>query len=233
MKLVVEFHGICTFVSSLSVPDLSPVPWRAILINAEKVGQRVRGIPVGVHHASVTIESSGESIPLKGYRMYLTSSAEVSPLVPQPNFYQLPNMTNLMREVEPISPPGGIVLNPTPETVAAYFDLTIGTVTAGLTELLAATTVLTVETEGSLTLHLETFDGQPHRKIEFSGDDHLLVGNTDKQKSVTDATGADFLLHYLAASVLPFVPQIPQRINLPFIKAYQTVGAGCSNSQYP
>jgi hypothetical protein len=231
MKLVVEFHGICTFVSNLFLPGLGPVPWRAVLVNAENETD-VRGIPIGAHLAKVTIESTGEHISLQGYQMYLTSSGEVSPLVPQPNFFLLPNLTNLMREVEPLGPPGEIVVNPTPETVAAYFDLTIGTVTAGLSERFSATTVLTVETPGTLTLHLETFDGQPHRTIEFSRDDTLLVGNTDEHDP-TGPSGADFLLHYLTASVLPLVPQVPQQIKLPFIKAYETVGAGCSNSQYP
>lgn len=231
MKLVVEFHGICTFVSGFGVSDL-PVPLRAVLLNAEHI-EEVWGIKVGLHLASVTIESSGEIILLKGYKMYLTASGEVSPLIAHPDFYQLPNLTSLMRDVEPLGPPADLVLNPTAETVAASFDLTMGIVTAGITERLAATTVLTVETPGTLTLHIENFDGQPQRTIEFSSDDTVLVKNTDEERAASVAPGADFLLHYLTARKLPLVPQLPQQIKLPFIKAYQTVGAGCSNSQYP
>lgn len=230
MSVIVEFHGICTFVSQKTVPAL-PTQWRAVLVNASQ-GAVVDGIAIGRHLATASIDEN-EPILLKGYRLYLGS-----PLPPDlkwtDDFENLPSLTNLMRAVEPVGPPADdVVLNGDPERTAAFFDFTTGTLTAGLSGLMAATTVLTVDHAAGLTLVIETFSGDPVEAIPLHDGSRVLVGNIDVVKKNTGTIDADFLLHYRTAAALPRVPQVPQYINLPAIRAYDTVGAGCSNSQYP
>lgn len=233
MTVTIEFHGICTFVSQDTVPRL-PAPWRAVLPNAAH-GADIRGIPIQAHGGSIEFMIPGENLAplaLEGYRMYLTSPVvPAEKLVMKPDFFRLPDLTTLMRTIEPLGPPSPqMVLEGDPEIAAAYFDFTMGTVTAGLSALLAATTVLALENE--VSLHIETFAGVAVREpIPLPSGSIVTIYNADADK--TGATGADFLLHYLTAGQLPFVPQVPQSINLPFHDVSCTVGAGCSNSTYP
>lgn len=230
MSVIVEFHGICTFVSQQTVPAL-PTQWRAVLVQAAK-GAVVDGIPIGPHVATASIDDL-EPIHLKGYRLHLGS-----PLPPDlkwtSDFNNLPNLTKLMSGVEPVGPPADdVVLNGDPERTAAFFDFTTGTLTAGLTGLMAATTLLTVDHVAGLALVIETFSGDPVEVIPLHDGSRVLVGNIDELKKNTGTIDVDFLLHYRTAATLPRVPQVPQAIVLPRISAKETVGAGCSNSQYP
>ncbi|HYI08125.1 MAG TPA: hypothetical protein VEK57_03555 [Thermoanaerobaculia bacterium] len=235
MSVQISFTGICTFVSQTTVPEL-PGPWRAVVVNSFSTGGSVRGIPVNEHRALMVIERPGEptqELLLSGTRMFLTSRGAPPPFNPLPTFGLLPNLTLLMKDLEPLGPPSGaVVLESDPALASAYFDVTMGTLSAALTQEFAATTMLNVDTTDTLTLVMEPFGTDPPSSIPLPPGTTIIIANEDTGPR-SEAIAVDFLIHYLTAATLPLVPQVPQEIHLPFIDVTCTAGAGCSNSTYP
>lgn len=241
-RVIVEFHGICTHVSRQRFPEL-PVPHRVLLVNASGPTY-LNTVHIPRHVASVTWPD-GTTYAVAGVSLMLAVEAHLTE--PRPltlHLEDLPNLTELMEEIAPLSPPARhMVFNPSAEDVACYFDISFGTLSAAINDHDAAYTTLTVESEHPLVLNAAPFGGttlpspQLAQPLRLTGESLMVVANVDA--TAVRKTMADFLLHYRFAERMPAVPQIPQLPTLrrlprrPPRAKFTTIGAGCSNSNYP
>lgn len=238
-RVTVEFFGICTFVSPERLPRLR-VPQRVVLVNGTDTEVRHLRIP---SHKAVLLRPDGESILLQGVHLKLVVESPVPPPF-SAHLETLPQLTALMKEIEPLSPPSHkVVLEPTASEVSCLFDITFGTLTVRSTNHQAAYTRLTAESEGTFVLEAEPLPGgrlpdHLERRTPLAGHTVLSVANVDVDPS--KKTMLDFLLHYKTAAQMPEVPQIPQMATPqtmatqpPAQHPFHTIGSGCSNSNYP
>jgi hypothetical protein len=234
--VTVHFVGICTHISQSTVPEL-PAQQRVVLVNARGV-EAVRETVILPHDATLTIGT--EVIPLRGctVRLVAANSPSDGPVLDD-TFKDLPNLTHLMEGMGDLgSPSVDVVLNRSPEHSACYFDIGFGTLSACREPKGAAAATLDVDSPEPVSLEITPWDGSMAVQ-SYSLDDGsvVLVANTDLQAANDDERRCvDFLLHYTTATKMPHAPQVPQAIALPpcpFTHAHLTVGAGCSNSNYP
>jgi hypothetical protein len=233
--VTVHFIGICTHVSQSTLPDL-PAKQRVVLVNARD-GKDVRGMQIGRH--SPVLDVAGNTIALSGCTMRLvTAHSEWRALDITETFRALPNLTNLMDGLTTLGPPSReVVLDANDAHAVCYFDIDFGSLSACTDERGAAVATLHVESEESISLEVTGWDGTALGTYPLGSDETLMVANTDEPSVPSHAhPSGDFLLHYKTAASMPHTPQIPQRIALlpcSFRHRFPTVGAGCSNSNYP
>jgi hypothetical protein len=253
VTVTVHFIGICTNISKSRLPEL-PAAHRIVLVNASK-GSRdtvYAQHPIGPHTASIAFDGR-TPMPLKGCTLTLTHGAAGMRGAPQlaPDFHRLPNLTALFDGAErgrQLSVPSReVVIEGKPDRAACYFDVQIGTLTAQTNELGSISTTLTA-TGPHFLLEARPFEGGSlpeglHETTVLTEDTTIVIGNTD----TADKSPVDFILHYLTAQDPPVHPPIPDMSGLAFVVSDKpervdfpdrfpprnTVGAGCSNSNYP
>jgi hypothetical protein len=130
-----------------------------------------------------------------------------------------------------------VVLDQDPERAACYFDIDFGTLSACQDQNGAAVATLEVTSNDPIVLEVTTWD--PPSSVTFhplpSGT-VVWVVNIDDPGIASNYPFVDFFLHYMTARTMPHTPQVPHvflRPHCQFDHPYQTVGAGCSNSNYP
>lgn len=253
VTVTVNFIGICTNISRERLPEL-PVPHRIVLVNAS---QGSKGTPyerfrIGPHEAAIAF-GRAKAVPLKGCKLTLAAGASLRS-GPQlaPDFYRIPNLTTLFRNGEVFgprlsAPSREVVIDGKPARAACYFDVAVGTLTSQKTDLDAVFTSLTA-TGPEFVLEASAFEGGslPEGLSEstvLTQDTTIWIGNTD----TADKGPTDFILHYLTAQDPPADPRIPDMATpaalvserpkparIPRLHpTWNTVGAGCSNSNYP
>jgi len=233
--VTVHFIGICTHISRDTLPEL-PAKQRVVLVNARD-GKDVRGMQVGRHTPVLNI--GGSAIALSGCTMRLvTAHPELPVLDITETFRSLPNLTSLMNSLTTLGPPSHeVVLDAKDAHAACYFDIDFGSLSACTDERGAAIATLQVESEESISLEVTGWDGTAITTYPLGSVETVMVANTDEPSVQSHAHAAvDFLLHYKTAASMPDTPQVPQGIGLArcsFQHPFPTVGAGCSNSNYP
>ena len=233
-KITVTFEGICTFFTR-DYPQLEGHA-RAVLVRAS--GEtHIDGYDIPAHAASVAV-GDDRSIAVDGVRMRLTASP-ARPLQLDQFTWAAPTLSDLVAQT------GGDLAPPSEQVVfggeaALYFDFKSGSLTIAANSERAATATLVVEGD-AVTLESVSLDGRPlpdglSPMIVFEHDTTIAVCNNDVDKDLK--CDADFLLHYLTASVIPPNPpfdlttvlaRIPRGSHHPI----GAIGAGCSNSNYP
>ncbi|HYC91658.1 MAG TPA: hypothetical protein VEO54_20740 [Thermoanaerobaculia bacterium] len=238
--LTVEFHGICTHFFRAAHPDELRREHRVVLVKATP-STEVRTVHIGSHVASMQL--NGGQVPLDGVHLTLEmlDGAVPPPFVRDPSIFQLPMLTQLMDGLETLSPPSPIVFGVPAGQVACYFDFSLGTLSAFVTGTNAAFARLHAQSEHDFVLKATPLDENPlpqglQSETRLAGDTTIVVSNTDDDPA--EKVAADFLLHYKTAARMPMVPQIPQLPTLQVLPLQAptiitTIGAGCSNSNYP
>lgn len=233
--VTVWFVGICTHFW----PDFNPALdgiHRVVLVNAS-AGADIRGVSIDPHTASIWMSSNDQQIDLHGCTLTLTTTNPHPPAVTRDaSFDALPQLALLMETVEPIGAPASSVLfDRDPQRTAAHFDIGAGTLYACQDENDTAFAKLVLEGDAPFTLQLERWNGSTET-FSLPDGTEVVVANADAQLDPTAPPAADFLLHYLTAAQMPTAPQVPQSIDVPACTVQfpmGTVGAGCSNSNYP
>ncbi|MDQ3283244.1 MAG: hypothetical protein M3Q69_17745 [Acidobacteriota bacterium] len=234
-KVTVRFSGICTFLTS-GHPELKGYI-RAVLVDASN-GAWVAGHAIPPHIAAVQI---GGNVPIRpaGLSMRLIAPAAEPARIDAFTSYA-PNLTELIAQHHgTLSPPSSSVAFG--DGAALHFDFRAGTLTACRDANDAICTTLTVEAP-EIALETTSLTDQPlpaglPPRIDFSEDTHICVRNEDVVKQAFDA---DFLLHYATAAEIPANPPIVTSDILLVVPRCETppqslgsIGAGCSNSNYP
>lgn len=233
--LTVNFVGICTHFS-----QNVPVPHRVVLVNAT-AAPTVMGVPIPPHFPTISIASSG-AFPLTGVSISVQNPA-ATPVGPLPS--DVANLTSLMSPIETLavlSPQ--LVLDQISQFAACYFDIATGTFSTfnsngNLAVRLVMDTVATPESPNGDPLLLFTpFPNAPPLATGLTSPMLLASGTTitvSNEAPPADETGpgsapsSHFLLHYLTATQMPGAPQVPPMPSL----IIDSVGGGCSNSNYP
>jgi hypothetical protein len=233
--VTVHFVGICTHISQSTLPEL-PATQRVVLVNARD-GYEVHAVPIPRHLPVLQIEPA-EPIELPGCTMRLVTSAAV-PFTADPTFDALPNLRQLVQGLTALSAPSAeVVLDRNAQRSACYFDIDFGTLSACLDHNGAAVATLDAKSPEPIWLEIARWDGSDTEVIELPDGTVVWVANADPDP---DSKGVahpfvDFLLHYATAATMPHTPQVPQSMmpsQCAFKHHFQTVGAGCSNSNYP
>jgi hypothetical protein len=253
--VTVHFVGICTHISRSTLSGLptkvgagAPPQQRVVLVNARQ-GHLVRETWIPPHAPELVIdyaepqEPIESSIQLHGCTVRLvTRNSSSLPLEIKDTFQAMPNLTHLVRELTTLGEPSAeVVLDANAEHSACYFDIDFGTLSACIDENLAVIATLEVDSPELISLEITKWEeGAAPHPIPLSSGTVVWVVNMDHMDESAATDGAypfrDFLLHYLTAAKMPHVPQVPHVIALPrcpFQHKWQTVGAGCSNSNYP
>jgi hypothetical protein len=243
-NVTVHFVGICTHFSQATLlrvsqsPSSTPLPkHRVVLVNATD-GLVVHETRIPPHIPMLAFGE--EQIALSGCTVRLRTESASLPLEPTfaDSFYALPNLTRLMRSLQAFGDPSAeVVLDQDPKQTACYFDIDFGTLSACLDQNGAAVATLEVTSPDPIMLEVTPWDppssGTSHR---LPSGTVVWVVNTDEPGIASNYPFVDFLLHYMTARTMPHTPQVPHALLLercPFDHPYQTVGAGCSNSNYP
>ena len=234
--VTVHFVGICTHISQSTLPAL-PAQQRVVLVNARH-GYDVREMLIPPHEPGLKIGTE-EPIALRGCTVRLVTAKSPSATVDlDKSFQHLPNLTNLMEGLTDLGAPSpDVVLEQNAERSACYFDIDFGTLSACRDPKGAAIATLEADSSESISLEITPWDNSfTIASYTLDPDAIVWVANTDPQVENDGHRFADFLLHYVTAAKMPHTPQVPQLIALPqcgFTHPYPTVGAGCSNSNYP
>lgn len=234
--VTVHFVGICTHISQSTLPAL-PAKHRVVLVNALH-GSAVREMPIPAHEAGLRIGQEAP-IPLRGCTVRLVTAMPPSSTVElTDSFKALPNLTSLMERLADLGAPSPeVVLDQNAERSACYFDIDFGTLSACRDLKGAAITTLEVDSPERLSLEIMAWDNSLVVSYPLEPDAIVWVANTDPQiQNGNPHHSVDFLLHYATAARMPHTPQVPHLIALPqcgFSHPFPTVGAGCSNSNYP
>jgi hypothetical protein len=235
-SVTVHFVGICTHISQKTLPAL-PARQRVVLVNARH-GHLVRETAITPHLPGLQIGDVQRE--LNGCTMRLVTSSAGLPLSFAESFGKLPNLTELVQALTTLGEPSpAVVLDANAEHSSCYFDIDFGTLSACVDKQGAAVVTLEVESVEPISLEIATWDGSPPEVIELPNGTVVWVGNVDQPAAAVEYPLRDFLLHYLTAAKMPHAPQVPQvppadaLTQCPFVHPFQTVGAGCSNSNYP
>lgn len=228
-KVTITFSGICTHFLN----PTADVQHRVVLINASE-GKTVDGVHIAPHIALLQIGGAApETISLDGVRLSIGNATGDLLYI---GYESMPSLRKEMDSVAPLPPPSPKLLldEPWPE-IAAYFDLDHGSISACIDEMGSARATVTMTTSGDeVELVLEPFPGSA-----FAGTTRLLASPAtiivSNLSTMEEMERSHFLLHYTLGETLAKVPQIPRRIEGPRCPAptYGTIGAGCSNSNYP
>jgi hypothetical protein len=256
--VTVEFTGICTHFSKSFHPEL-PSQHRVVLVNASEA-TTIRGIPIAPHVVQMILSSPLtdviEVFNLNGVRFFLEVKDETG-ITENPGFRGLPNLTELVSGVDTLDGPShDILLNGTAAEVACYFDTDFGVLDGFLTAHNSASASLSVTPPPgkTVTLYAKALPGGTvpptlavPRELAFG----TIIGLSNNDADPGTKKVADFLLHYRTSARIPDVPQIPQLDGMlqllrrpeaigavPHDGGHRrlqrdTVGAGCSNSNYP
>jgi hypothetical protein len=241
--VTVRFIGICTHFSQATLSRVSqstsstPLPkQRVVLVNATE-GLVVHETRIPPHIPMLAFGE--EQIALPGCTVGLRTDSSASlPLELTETFDALPNLTQLMRSLPAFGEPSAeVVLDQDPKRSACYFDIDFGTLSACQDRNGAAVATLEVESPDPITLEITPWDPSiPGMSHPLSSGMVVWVVNIDDPGIFSTYPFVDFLLHYMTARTMPHTPQVPHAFLLPrcpFDHPYQTVGAGCSNSNYP
>lgn len=243
--VTVRFIGICTHLSQSTLSSIPPAKpsellpkQRVVLVNASH-GRRVSETLIPPHTAFLAVGE--KQIALAGCTVRLRTEGSSSlPLERTESFDLLPNLDSLMKSLATLGEPSAaVVLDRDSRQSACYFEIDFGTLSACKDQNGAAVATLEVDSPDPITLEITSWDGSsPATSYPLPSDTVVWVVNTDDPSSGTtsDYPYVDFLLHYTTAGTMPNTPQVPHAILLPrcpFEHPYRTVGAGCSNSNYP
>ncbi|HEX2060118.1 MAG TPA: hypothetical protein VHK90_05210 [Thermoanaerobaculia bacterium] len=231
--VTVYFIGICTHISRTTLADL-PAKQRVVLVNARH-GKEVKSLVITPHAPLLTLPD--QTLRLDGATMSLqTANQSTLALQYDDTFANVPNLTMLMQGVATLGPPSrAVVLERDPLHAAGYFDIDFGTLSAAQDGNGAAVVSLQATSSDPIYLVNQPWDG-PAETLAIPSGSILMVANVDEdpQRDLSHPA-IDFLLHYVTAETMPAIPQVPQTIDLPqtVTHPFFTVGAGCSNSNYP
>lgn len=233
-RVTVRFVGVCTHISRASLLGL-PAQQRVVLVNARQ-GKLVRDTPIPAHAPGLRI--GPVEIEFHGCTLRLvTENSSSIPLIITDTFHKLPNLTELVGDLTTLGEPSAeVVLDANPEHSSCYFDIDFGMLSACVDTNGAAVATLVVESAHAISLEIAKWDGSGTDVVELLPDAIVWIANIDPPEITNQYPYRDFLLHYLTAAMMPAVPQIPQSFDLPecsFAQLFDTVGAGCSNSNYP
>jgi hypothetical protein len=243
--VTVRFIGICTHFSQATLLRVSQSPsstalpkQRVVLVNAT-AGLVVHETRIPPHIPRLAFGQ--EQIALTGCTVRLrkeTSASLPLELTLTDTFSALPNLTALMQSLPAFGEPSAeVVLDQDPKRTACYFDIDFGTLSACLDQNGAAVATLELESPDPITLEITSWDPSlPGMSHPLPSGTVVSVVNVDDPRIASNYPFVDFLLHYMTARTMPHTPQVPHALLLPhcpFDHPYQTVGAGCSNSNYP
>jgi hypothetical protein len=242
-QVTICFTGICTHFSqstllrvSQSTSPTSLPKQRVVLINATE-GAVVHELPIVPHSPMLTY--GDEQIALTGctIRLRTDNSASID-LELTDTFKLLPNLTNLVAGLVALGDPAAeVVLDQDATRSACYFDIDFGRLSACYAN--GAATTLEVESASPITLEITPWgSSSPATSLPLLPGALVTVSNVDSPSvPIRNNDLVDFLLHYKTVSRMPHVPQVPHAFPLPRCAWYDpneaTVGAGCSNSNYP
>jgi hypothetical protein len=230
-EITITFMGICTHFLDVETP--TGLVHRVVLVNASG-NNIVAGLLIPPHFATMQIVPPQGPVPasLAGVQVSFNVTGE---LLLDSTYSIVPTLQTLMANIVALGPASSLLLDESPwPAVAAYFDIPAGTF-SGQNVTGAAQVTATIPTpEGSdvVEMTITPFPGSDAtpQTVKLVSGTSITVSNvgTPETEEGPD-TGRHFLLHYLLAENFPPAPQVPPSI--PGIAA--TVGAGCSDSNYP
>lgn len=236
--VTITFQGICTHF--IQVPAPGGFLHRVVLVNAS--GENViGGIRIPPHFAKMSVSELADHTPGTTFDLagVALSIANVTGGVTyDPSYGQVvPSLSALMSGVATLPPPSsGLLLDFQYPAVAAYFDLPAGTFRACKLNGAAQVTVM-VETSGdTVGINSSPFPngGTGLPSVALASPASITVSNTGSlEAEMSPFARSHFLLHYLLAETFPPAAQIPLTIPDIFCPSPATVGAGCSDSNYP
>ena len=220
----IYFVGVCTHVRQ---PESTGVPHRVILIDAWE-GRYIRG-RIAPHEAKLRFNETDPPLDLHGVHLALDVEG------PGPEYK--PAYRTCLQRVKDYAPDLPALSEDVVKTgagVAAFFDVAVGTFSAGVDHE-ASVAVLEVVTENAPKLKITPFGG-PTEERQLQDGDLLQIENIGAKAH--DDKPHDFLLHYLIAQSIPGDATWPTHGKvlcgpLPPPYPHNTVGPGCSNSDYP
>ena len=243
VQVTVTFDGICTFISQASISPPMNVDYRVVLLNVSgdnTVGSVMRIPP---HTAKMTIGGTVTNLTGQAISIQVTvpPGEQPPPFTLDPSFAQfMPNLTELVNPIETLGPPSAdVVTGNRADLVAAYFDITAGTLSASVdtgptSASFQARLVISAPAGSTFTLIQAGFGGAPSETTPLQSGAIVALSNSASPQEEQDKPGSHFLLHYLTAAQLPSAPQIPQVSQVPFTETHDVPGTlGCSNSTYP
>lgn len=233
-KLTVYFVGVC---SHLREHTSGATEHRVVLINAAK-DDVINGKSIHGHHAWLRYPATPKEKGMRLEGVRITANALDTGVFYDDSFFKgIPRLTDFAPDLPPLSPE--IVNGNRPELVAAYFDAK-GHFSAGVDDNGASVAILNVSTNGDPVLRIETFpDTSGQTTVE---EIHLPNGARIQIENLGPGGPADrdwdFLLSFKIATSIPKDATWPTQradcdfdVELPF--PHNTVGPGCSNSNYP
>ena len=251
-EITIYFVGICTFMQDVegALPGFSR---RVVLVNA-RVPRVINGYAIPPHIPSLRIAANDLVVDgepprtrtatileweLHGCRLEVADA--IRKLEHDASFECcIPHLKKLTPDLGP--PSAAMVIAAEPQRASCYFELTAGTLSAGLIANGAAVTALNVRTSTeSPVLRLRRFHTGEPQEFQLRSGAEVAIMNVGAEGEKSDGD-SDFLLHYEVAEHIPpdaVIPQSPAPCCSKLQQSYIIpngglgIGPGCSNSNFP
>jgi hypothetical protein len=228
--LRVFFIGVCTHLWEFTSRETEH---RVVLINASR-GDEINGKTIHAHHAWLLLpgRERPERVPLPGVRLTVPNASDPDVTYDSSYFRCIPRVTTYAANLPPLSK--AVVNGRDPALAAAYFDAA-GRFSGGVDDHGASIAWLDVETTGDPVLRIEGFRDNSFQERILRDGDSIQIENLGPGS--TGDSDHDFLLNFKIAQSIPTDAGWPKTAmschaaEVPF--PYNTVGPGCSNSNYP
>ena len=229
-NLRVFFVGIC---SHLRENTSRETEHRVVMINAAQ-DQEINGHKILAHEAKLRVPAEKpRSLPLDGVRLRVLNASSPDVAYTDSFFTCIPRATSFAPNLPALAPE--VVRGRDPELVAAYFDAA-GRFSAGVDANGASVAILDVATVGDPILWIESFRDAHIEDIHLPNGAAIQIENLGP--GADGDADHDFLLNFKIARSIPADAAWPTApagcglgVELPFPS--NTVGPGCSNSNYP
>ena len=226
-NLSVFFVGVCAHLWEFTSRETEH---RVVVINAAQ-DQEINGRQIRAHHAWLRL-SVTERRPLPGVRITVLNPADPDVTYDQSFFTCIPRVTTFAPNLPPLS--RDVIGGRDPELASAYFDAA-GRFFGRVDKNGASFALLEVVTDGDPVLRIEDFRGGRIEDLPLEDGARIQIENLGP--GTVGDRDHDFLLNFKIAQSIPSDAGWPTSpascppTETPF--EHETVGPGCSNSNYP